>query len=252
MSRLAALLAVLIVAAPAALRADTLVSTLSDNVIEITSQFVGSRIVVFGAVREIDPGEADASDYQVAVVVEGPSTAVVTRRRERVLGVWTNTDSRRFFAVPSYYVVHLSENLDPGRSQELLSRFRLGLESLDFVHNALARGDGPFAESVIEDKRRRGLYEERENAVQFLAPDVFRTTFFLPSEIPLGNYRVSVHLFRDGAFMASRVQNLLVLKTGFSDRLARFADEWALPYGLLTVALGLFTGWFAGFIFRRP
>lgn len=251
MTRLAALLTLLIAAAPASGRADTLVSTLSDNVIEITSQFVGSRIVVFGAVREIEPQET-ASDYQIAVVVEGPSTAVVTRRRERVLGVWTNTDSRRFFAVPSYYVVHLSPNLDTGASQELLSRFRLGLESLDFVHNAIVRGDGPFATAVVEERMRRGLYEERQNAVEMLAPEVFRTTFFLPSEIPLGNYRVSVHLFRDGAFLASRVQNLLVLKTGFSDRLARFADEWALPYGLLTAALGLFTGWFAGFIFRRP
>lgn len=245
------LVVMILCAAPAALRADTLVSTLSDDVIEITSQFVGSRIVVFGAVREIEP-QASPADYQIAVVVEGPSTALVTRRRERVLGVWANTESRRFFAVPSYYVVHLSPNLDPAASQDLLRRFRLGLESLDFFHNAVVRGDGPFAEAIIEERSRRGLYEERQNAVRMLAPEVFRTTFFLPPEIPLGNYRVSVHLFRDGAFMASRVQNLLVLKTGFSDRLARFADEWALPYGLLTVALGLFTGWFAGFIFRRP
>jgi len=249
--RLVILLGLLTCTVAASVRADTLVSTLSDDVIEITSQFVGRRIVVFGAVRETEPQETEP-DYQIAVVVEGPSTAVVTRRRERVLGVWTNTDSRRFFAVPSYYVVHLSENLDPGASEELLSRFHLGLESLDFVQNAVPRGDGAFAEAVIEEKLRRGLYEERQNAVEMLAPGVFRTTFFLPSEIPLGNYRVSVHLFRDGAFLASRVQNLLVLKTGFSDRLARFADDWPLPYGLLTVALGLFTGWFAGFIFRRP
>lgn len=246
-----ALLLLLACLAPGASRADTLVSTLSDDAIEITSSFAGSRIVVFGAVRGTEPEEAD-SDYQIAVVVEGPSTAIVTRRKERVLGIWMNTESRRFFAVPSYYVVHLSGNLHPEASEELLSRFQLGLESLDFVHNAVARGDGPFAAAVIEQMRERGLYDERPNAVELLAPDVFRTTFFLPSEIPLGNYRVSVHLFRDGTFLASRVQNMLVLKTGFSDRLARFADEWALPYGLLTVALGLFTGWFAGFIFRRP
>jgi uncharacterized protein (TIGR02186 family) len=236
--------------APGASCADTLVTSLSDNAIEITSSFAGSRIVVFGAIRDAERRETP--DYQIAVVVEGPSTAVVTRRKERVLGVWMNTDSRRFFAVPSYYVVHLSENLHPAASEELLSQFRLGLESLDFVHNAMVSGDGPFAEAVIEQRQRNGLYEERENAVELLAPDVFRTTFYLPSEIPLGNYRVSVYLFRDGAFVGSRVQNMLVLKTGFSDRLARFADEWALPYGLLTVALGLFTGWFAGFIFRRP
>lgn len=245
-----AILLLLACLSPGASRADTLVTSLSDDAIEITSSFAGSRIVVFGAVRDTEPQEG--SEYEVAIVVEGPSTAVVTRRKERVLGIWMNTESRRFFAVPSYYVVHLSENLHPEGSEELLSRFRLGLESLDFVRNAVARGDASFAGAVIDQMNARGLYDERPNAVEFLAPDVFRTTFYLPSEVPLGNYRVAVHLFRDGDFIGSRVQNMLVLKTGFSDRLARFADEWALPYGLLTVALGLFTGWFAGFIFRRP
>ena len=44
---------------------------------------------------------------------------------------------------------------------------------------------------------------------------------------------------------------LPIAKSGFSDRIARFADQNALVYGLLCVALAVGTGWLAGVIFRR-
>ena len=88
--------------------------------------------------------------------------------------------------------------------------------------------------------------------MEFLAPNVFRTTFFLPSDIPTGEYRVSVYLFRDETFLAGQTQTLTIEKGGFSERIARAAIDFPLPYGLVCVALALFTGWFAGVIFRRP
>ena len=56
-------------AAPAAGLAESLVSTLSDDAVEITSNFTGEQIVVFGAVRGVPEGNPG---YEVAVVVQGP------------------------------------------------------------------------------------------------------------------------------------------------------------------------------------
>ena len=52
------------------------------------------------------------AEYEVAVVVQGPPQDFVARRKARVLGVWINREAEEFFHVPSYYVVHLSENYD--------------------------------------------------------------------------------------------------------------------------------------------
>ena len=228
--------------------AESLVSTLSAENVKITSNFTGEQIVVFGAVRgapEGDPG------YEVAIVVQGPDQELVVRRKERLLGVWANRTSREFATVPSYYVMHLSENFsfDPAR----LRQYRLGIESLPFVQAAEAETTSKvFADAVIGLKASRALYVERRNEVEFLAPNVFRTTFFLPSDIPTGEYRVSVYLFRDDAFLAGENQLLRIEKSGFSERLARAADRKSLLYGFSCVALALFTGWFAGVIFKRP
>jgi uncharacterized protein (TIGR02186 family) len=249
--RLALALALaLVVLAPAAARAESLVSTLSDDAVEITSNFTGEQIVVFGAVRGV-PNEQQ--DYEVAVVVQGPPQDVVVRRKERLLGVWANRTSRRFEDVPSFYVMHLSENFEAAADPEELGQYRLGMASLPFVQEAAAEGTAEsFADALIDLKAAHALYQEQKNAVAFLAPNVFRTTFFLPSDVPTGEYRVNVYLFRDDSFLAGAAQTLTIVKAGFSERIARSAIEHPLPYGLVCVGLALLTGWLAGLIFRRP
>jgi len=148
--------------------------------------------------------------------------------------------------------MHLSENFSAAVSPEQLLEYRLGLQSLPFVQEANTEATAErLAEALIGLKTQRALYVEREEEVRFLAPDVFRTTFFLPSDIPTGEYRVSVYLFRDEAFLAGSTQVLSIAKGGFSDQLARAAIDFPLPYGLVCVALAIFTGWLAGVVFRR-
>ena len=230
--------------------AESLISTLSENAVEITSNFTGEQIVVFGAVRGVP---ADDTAYEVAIVVQGPSQDVVVREKKRVLGVWANRVSHEFAEVPSYYVMHLSENFSTALTPADLVQYRLGVPSLSFVQDA--NGDATaerFATALIGLKSARGLYAERAREVDFLAPNVFRTTFFLPSDIPTGEYRVSVYLFRGVTFLAGQTQKLTIEKGGYSDRIARASIDYPLVYGLACVALALFTGWFAGVIFRRP
>jgi uncharacterized protein (TIGR02186 family) len=230
-------------------RAESLVSTLSDDSVEITSNFTGEQIVVFGAVRgapEGDPG------YEVAIVVQGPPEDIVVREKERVLGIWANLASREFDGVPSYYVMHLSENFSTVLSPSDLMQYRLGVPSLDFVQNSNQEpAAANFAKALVDLKTKRGLYAERKREVAFLAPGVFRTTFFLPSDIPTGEYRVSVYLFRGAALLAGETETLTIMKGGFSERIARASLDFPLPYGLVCVVLAIFTGWLAGVIFRR-
>ena len=244
--------------------AEQLVSTLSDAGIEINSSFTGEQIVVFGAITDgavvvggtsEDPGAGDGqppvSDYEVAVIVRGPEEELVARRKDRILGLWVNAASHSFFGVPTYYVAHMSENLAQAAPPQLLQQYKLGLANLNFVRSAYEPEDRAFADAVIQIRKNERLYFEDSDAVIFLAPGVFRTTFELPTIIPVGTYRVSVFVFRQEKLIAARTENLVITKTGISDQIARFARAYGLIYGLLTVALAVATGWFAGVVFRR-
>ena len=43
--------------------------------------------------------------YDIVVTVTGPRQTLRTRRKERVLGIWVNVDSREFVNAPSYLAV---------------------------------------------------------------------------------------------------------------------------------------------------
>ncbi len=245
----------LIAAGPAASQ-EKLVSTLSNSGIEINSSFTGEQIVVFGAITNSSgvvggTGEAGESDYEVAVVVRGPEEEIVARRKDRILGLWVNAASHSFFKVPSYYVAHMSGNLAAAANDKLLQQYKLGLQNLNFVRSAYDPESHAFADAVIQIRKDKHLYIENPDAVEFLAPGVFRTTFELPTVIPVGTFRVSVFIFRDEKLISAQTENLVITKTGISDQIARFARSNGLIYGLLTVALAIATGWFAGIIFRR-
>ena len=75
------LLALLLIATPVS--AEQLVSGISQDLIQITSNYTGSDIVVFGAVEgELNPDNRTPRD--VVVVVRGPDTSINVRRRDRV------------------------------------------------------------------------------------------------------------------------------------------------------------------------
>ena len=246
--------ALLVVAALGGLQsaalAEQLVSALSDEEIDIRSDFVGSRIVVFGAITKAG-GISEDPNYEVAVVVEGPRRDVITRKKDRHFGIWLNASSRRFYNVPSYYAVHLSQNYSAVASEQQLRQYRLGLHNLNFYRSAYDSEDKAYADALIEIRRNQGMFNERPDAIGFLAPNVFRTNFQLPSVVPVGTYRVSVYLFRHEQLVAAQVQNLKIAKRGFSEEIANFADSRSLYYGLAVLAIAVFTGWLAGLLFRR-
>lgn len=249
---LAALLAMPLLTLPllcAGASAESLVATLSDDAVEITSNFTGEQIVVFGAVRG---AQEDEPPYEVAVVVQGPTQDVVVRQKGRVLGVWLNRASREMKEVPSYYVMHLSENFAKAVTPADLVQYRLGLASLPFVQSAVGDASAErFAQALVDLRVRHALYAERQDDVKFLAPGVFRTTFFLPSDIPTGDYKVNVYLFRGETFLAGQTQKLSVAKGGFSQEITNAALDYPFLYGTASVLLALFTGWLAGVVFRR-
>ena len=69
---------------------------LSKHLVAITAGFTGTDVLLFGAAEEAG---------ELAVVIRGPEADLTVRRKDRVLGIWVNTDSREFVRVPSYLAV---------------------------------------------------------------------------------------------------------------------------------------------------
>ena len=108
-------------AAPAA--AKGIVADVDDHLVEITTDFAGQDILVFGAID--GPGD-------VILVMRGPAGRVAVHQKDRFAGIWINAESIEFDDVPSLYGVASSRPLFEILPNEMLDRYQLGIGRLRF------------------------------------------------------------------------------------------------------------------------
>src|SRR5690606_20184056 len=94
-----------------------LITDLSSHLIAITSSFTGTELLLFGAIDE--PGD-------IIVVVRGPVSNAVVRRKGRTLGLWLTERSVSFDGVPGYYAVVSNKPLEEIAPEPLLQRLQIG------------------------------------------------------------------------------------------------------------------------------
>jgi uncharacterized protein (TIGR02186 family) len=256
MKRIGILVATVIGVASGPVAAERIVSSLSVHQVMITQSFTGLDIVLFGTVERDAATVPRRTGYDLAVTVTGPRDSFVTRRKERVAGIWVNADSRSFIDAPTYLAILSTRpfeeftNADTQRRLQLGMRYTLlpqqiGPDLADVVP------DDPFRVAFLRLRTQRRLYTEQNSGVTFMTPQLFRGTIPLPAEVPVGTYDVDIKLFADGGMIARTNSAFEVVKVGFERFVVNSAMSHGVLYGLATAAMALMTGWFASIVFRR-
>ena len=232
-------------------QAQDLVSGLSTDLIQITSNFNGTDIVMFGALENENPANAN-KDVDLVIVIRGPPVDMTVRRKQRILGVWINRDEVQLSGMPGYYFLASTRPLDDIASIATLQRFRLGTENLQAaVQGAPAGQAAAFRAAAVRDLKRDHLYWESPTGIDFLSRTLFRAQIPIPAAVPAGEYRAEVFLFRGGTVVSAQSSPLFVDKSGFERQVYNFAYQASFAYGAATIAMALGFG-YAGFVvFRR-
>jgi len=233
---------------------ETIQIGLSADTISITSDFNGADLTIFGSIDNIDPAVARAGGYDVIVVLEGPARPIVVRRKERVFGVWINTQSETFVNVPFSYSVALTKQPQDIAEPKVYRQLALGIDNI-YVQPLDPSIDPAtvkeFTAALRARKKAAGLYTERPGAVQFLSQTLFRATVSLAPDVPVGSHRARAFLFKGGNFVAQTSAPLVILKGGFERRIYQVAHNESFFYGIFCVMLALLTGWLGRVIFRK-
>lgn len=242
-----ALLIVLALATP--LAAEEVVVGLSQNRISITTNFDGSEILIFGAVKRQDAPPEDAP-LHVAITVAGPSEALNVRRKERRFGIWVNTDSVEVDRAPSFYAVATS-----GPWRETLSdvedlRHRVSIQRAIRSVGATIEGSQEFTRALIRIRQSDGSYQTNLESIKFDEQTLFSTVVRLPANLTEGDYSARFFLTRNGQVVDIYETVIPVQKVGMEQFLFRLSREQPLIYGLMSIAIAIAAGWGASAIFR--
>ncbi|WP_035723542.1 TIGR02186 family protein [Fodinicurvata fenggangensis] len=227
-------------------RALPLVADLSSHLVAITTGFTGSEVLMFGAIEE--PGD-------IVVVVRGPESEQRVMRKSRVAGIWMNTAGMVYRDVPRFYAIASNRPLDEIAEESVLQNQEFGVSRLRFSPKDSARLDpedaGKWRRALIRRKQEAGLYSRSTGRVAILSDRLFRTSVYLPTNVPTGIYSAEIYLLQDGQVVNAQSTPLAVSKVGIEADLYAFAYDRPALYGLVAVLTALMAGWFAHLAFRR-
>ena len=154
--------------------AERLVTSISRHQVMVNSNFAGTSIVLFGTVEPDSPtARRRATGYDLVVTIMGPKQTIVERRKERMLGIWTNIGSRTFLNVPSYLAVLSNQPIEQITNADTIRQLQLGLadkllpQQLGNDVGDVVRDD-PFRASFLRLKTQHQLYVQKTNGVTLL------------------------------------------------------------------------------------
>ena len=230
---------------------EEIVAGLSQNRVSITADFSGSEILVYGAVKR-DAPQPEGSKLDVVITVEGPTTPVTVRKKERRAGIWVNTETVQIGAAPSFYAIATTGPLTEVLSETENLRHQITIpRAIRAVGISDQAKDAPgFVDALIRIRRAEDLYRLTERTVRLSEQTLFRADVILPANLTEGAYRVRIFLTRDGTVVDTLERRINVRKEGLERYLFNLSREQPLIYGLLSLLIAVVAGWGASAAFR--
>lgn len=237
---------------------ESLEADVSTRSVSITSTYSGTEILIFGTVENSRQSSAEAGEYEIVATVEGRPLPLSVRHKSDVGGLWINTRSIRFSAVPSYYGIATTRPLDEIAEPDVLETYQIGFTNMRMVPWGSARWaptsadeEADYRSAVIRLKKRDGLFVKSDHGVVFRGKSLFRATISLPPNVPVGPLTTRLYLFKDGKLLSQYKSEVVLERTGLERFLYHSADTAPFLYGLSTVLIAGIFGLVASFLFRR-
>lgn len=227
-----------------------LVPEVSQHKVELRQGFTGTELLLFGAV--LDPqGRRMSEEYDIVVVLKGPTQPILLREKQQIGGIWMNADSMDFRSAPSYFAVASNRPIDRIVDDRTAAIFEFGT---DFIQLSPSGTIDPeeqarFRDGLVDLRQRQGLYKQDFQGVELREGVLYQARIALPSNVHAGTYTAETFAVSRGRVIASAIAEVEVEKVGF-ERFVEFAAlYWSFLYGLVAIGLSVCMGWLAGRLF---
>ncbi|HEY0959112.1 MAG TPA: TIGR02186 family protein [Novosphingobium sp.] len=227
-----------------------LVPEVSQHEIQVRQGFTGTELLLFGAILNPE-GTRAGRDYDIVVVLKGPTQSIVLREKQKIAGMWINAASSEFRSAPSFYALASSRPIREIVDDKTAAIYELGLPWLQLspIGSIDPKAQARFAAGLVDLNARGGLYQQDQHGVKINEQVLYQARISLPSSVPTGAYTAETFAIAKGRVVTSAIARVEVRKLGFEGAIARFADRNAFFYGLLAVAVSVGMGWLAGRLF---
>lgn len=229
-----------------------LVPEISQHEVDLQQGFTGTDLLLFGAVLSPD-GIRAAQDYDIVVVLKGPTRSIVLREKQKVAGIWINMSGTEFRSAPSYYAIASTRPIAQIVDDKTAAIYELGLKWLQLspIGAIDPSEQARFAQGLVDLNQRNGLYRQNEGGVKVSDGVLYQARIGLPSRVPIGTYTAETFAISKGVVVASASSTVEVRKQGLERVIANFSQDYGFFYGVMAVLVSVGMGWLAGRLFAK-
>lgn len=245
-----ALLALLCLLLLGGARDPILVPEVSQHEVQVRQGFRGTELLLFGAILTPD-GTRAGQDYDIVVVLKGPTRSIILREKQRIAGIWVNAESTEFRSAPTFFAVASSKPINRIVDDKTAAIYELGLPWLQLspIGAYNPKEQARFSAGLVDLMQREQLYKDDPKGVKISEQVLYQARIKLPSSVQTGTYTAETFAITKGRVVASAIARVEVKKQGFERAVAQFAEYNGFFYGLLAVALSVAMGFLAGRLF---
>jgi uncharacterized protein (TIGR02186 family) len=227
-----------------------LVPEVSQHEVQVRQGFRGTELLLFGAILTPD-GTRAGQDYDIVVVLKGPTRSIVLREKQRIAGIWVNAESTEFRSAPTFFAVASSKPISRIVDDKTAAIYELGLPWLQLspIGAYNPKEQARFSAGLVDLMQREQLYKDDPKGVKISEQVLYQARIKLPSSVQTGTYTAETFAITKGRVVASAIARVEVKKLGFERAVAQFAEYNGFFYGLLAVALSVAMGFMAGRLF---
>ena len=238
----------IIVSAPDLKAKNQIVADLSQDNVEISTDFLGAKILLFGAY------EGKKGD-DIIIVVTGPKGLVTVQKKEKVFGVWVNTQKINYINSPKYLNILSNRDINDILNQRTRKIAEIGLNNLNVRIQpgkvVSKEKEKIWRKALTRNMLKSKLWSLNENSVYLNKNVLFRSYLTLPSNVPTGIFNVKILHYRNNKLISKETSTINVLKSGISAEIYDIAQNYSTLYGIFAVLLAVLIGWITNLIFRK-
>ena len=226
-------------------KAEEVYFDLSEDNIEIKTDFDGKEIIIFGLLQD---------DHDTLLTIKGPPSKMKIQKKERYFGVWINNKQITYSKIPTLFFLSSSSKIDEILPNSIQINNDLNFDKIlnnkTFDQNFIFENDQKtWNENFVRIKKKQLFYKEFE--MKIFKDKLFQTSVFFPPNTIPGIYNVDIYYIKHKTIMSKDQKKIIVKKTGIGSDIYEFAKNNAATYGVFVIIFSILSGLIAATLFRR-
>ena len=179
------------------LHAEEIYFDLSEDSIELKTDFNGKEIIIFGLLK---------NDHETLLTIKGPPSKMRIQKKERYFGIWINNQYVTYSNIPSLFFLSSSKEINEILPESILINEDLSFEKIlnnkTFNQNFIFENDQKsWNENFVRIKKEQSFYKSFE--MKKIKDKLFQTSVFFPTNTIPGIYNVDIFYIRNNTIMST-------------------------------------------------